>query len=259
MNFPDSIKAALSGFTTTGESLKTHSESDVFRYEHLDTGDVVFLKIQRPSWSPPLSLERDAMAWLHTKTTVPEVVVYHLEDDVEYLVTKALPGISTENEECHGDKQHLVKLLADSLHLIHAIPTAGCPVDKTPAALIVWGRERIEAGIITQKMVEEEGLAGSPDEALDDLESRMPDLEGPVTTHGDFCLPNIMIHDNQVSGFIDLGYVGIGDPYRDFIAGKYSVRRNLGAEWVQPFFDAYGIETPDEQKLVWYRQIQAFD
>jgi aminoglycoside phosphotransferase len=56
-----------------------------------------------------------------------------------------------------------------------------------------------------------------------------------------------------------LGYVGIGDPYRDFISAKYSVRRNLGEEWVQPFFDAFGIESPDEQKLAWYRQIQAFD
>ena len=107
--------------------------------------------------------------------------------------------------------------------------------------------------------MEDEGLTGSPVEALDDLENRIPDVERPVTTHGDYCLPNIIIHGDQVSGFIDLGYVGIGDPYRDFISAKYSVRRNLGEEWVQPFFDAFGIESPDEQKLAWYRQIQAFD
>ena len=259
MNFPDTINAALSGFTSCGENLKTHSESDVFRYKHAETGDIAFLKVQHPSWSPPLSLERDAMAWLHHKVTVPEVILYHKEDDVEYLLTKALPGISTENVECHSDKQHLVEQLASALHLIHAIPTSGCPVDKTPEALISLGRQRIEAGIITQKMMEDEGLTRSPLKALDDLESRIPEVERPVTTHGDYCLPNIMINGARVAGFIDLGYVGIGDPYRDFISAKYSVRRNLGEEWVQPFFDALGIKSPDKKKLEWYRQIQAFD
>jgi aminoglycoside phosphotransferase len=151
-----------------------------------------------------------------------------------------------------------VEQLAESLHTIHALPINDCPIDKTPTGLIAWGRQRIRAGI-TPRMVEEEDLTGSPDEALDGLEGGIPSLEGPVITHGDYCLPNVMIPNDKVSGFIDLGYFGLGDPYRDFIAAQSSVRRNLGEAWVQPFFDAFGRESLDEPKLRWYRQIQAFD
>ena len=258
VNLPEPIKAVLSGFGSSGENLKTASESDVFRYVHADTWVVVFIKIQRPSWSPPLSIERDAMAWLDQKLSVPEVVAYCEEDSVEYLVTKALPGISSHERSCHGNKQRLVEQLAESLHTIHALPTQDCPFDRTPRTLIAGGRDRIEAELITTEMVADEELTGSPGEALDELERRIPNLEGPVTTHGDYCLPNVMIHDNQISGFIDLGYLGIGDPYRDFVAAQYSIRRNLGEEWVQPFFDAYGRKSLDEEKLQWYRQIQTF-
>jgi aminoglycoside phosphotransferase len=87
----------------------------------------------------------------------------------------------------------------------------------------------------------------------------MPSLEGPVITHGDYCLPNVLIHNHKVSGFIDLGYFGFGDPYRDFIAAQYSVRRNLGEGWIAPFFKAFGVGPLNEEKLRWYRQIQAFD
>ncbi|QTQ09237.1 phosphotransferase [Macrococcoides canis] len=34
-------------------------------------------------------------------------------------------------------------------------------------------------------------------------------------THGDFCTPNILIKDGNISGYIDLGRGGLGDPYRD--------------------------------------------
>ncbi|WP_407943225.1 phosphotransferase [Macrococcoides goetzii] len=34
-------------------------------------------------------------------------------------------------------------------------------------------------------------------------------------THGDLCTPNILIKDGNISGYIDLGRGGLGDPYRD--------------------------------------------
>lgn len=253
--FPAGIQAALKGFETAGDNLKTHSTSDVYRYWR--GGGSLFVKVQRPSWSPPLSRERDAMAWLAGKIPVPEVVAYAEEEDVEYLVTRGLPGVSAENESCHGDKQALVERLAAALQEIHALDTTGCPLDSRPEALIASGRERIREGIVTREMVEEEGMAGKPDDALDELASVVPEPDTIVFTHGDYCLPNVMIDTGRVVGFIDLGYAGVGDPYRDFIAADYSVRRNLGDAWVAPFFAAYGID-PDPDRLRWHRKIQAF-
>lgn len=257
MTLPDDIATALTGFETNDENFKTASESDVYRYARGET--VLFLKIQRPSWSPPLSSEKAAMEWFNGKLPVPEVVAYATSEDTEYLLTTAIPGESSENTSCHEDKQRLVGQLAASLRGIHGLPCEGCPADRTPAALIGRGRERIEAGIVTGQMVRDEGFEGTPTEALDRLEASVPSLEGPVVTHGDYCLPNVMIDDDRVSGFVDLGYAGIGDPYRDFAAARYSINRNLGENWIRPFFDAYGLTDLDENKLRWYRQIQAFD
>lgn len=45
--------------------------------------------------------------------------------------------------------------------------------------------------------------------------------------HGDFCLPNILVNDGKISGFIDLGDSGIGDPWRDYAWCIWSLRYNL--------------------------------
>lgn len=42
------------------------------------------------------------------------------------------------------------------------------------------------------------------------------DSVGNKLVHGDFCLPNILIHNNKVSGFIDVEAMGIGDPWIDY-------------------------------------------
>ena len=72
--------------------------------------------------------------------------------------------------------------------------------------------------------------------------------EDLVFTHGDYCLPNIMVDGNRLAGSIDWGYAGVGDPYRDFVAAEYSVRRNLEEEYVPQFFKEYGVE-PEQEKM----------
>ena len=45
--------------------------------------------------------------------------------------------------------------------------------------------------------------------------------------HGDCCLPNILVKDNIVVGFIDLGDSGIGDPWQDYAWSIWSLEYNL--------------------------------
>ena len=78
-----------------------------------------------------------------------------------------------------------------------------------------------------------------------------------VFTHGDYCLPNVMILNGHLSGYIDRGYAGIGDRYLNFVAAYYIIRRNLGGEWVPLFFREYGQEL-DQAKLSVYQRIHDF-
>ncbi|QYA42439.1 phosphotransferase [Macrococcoides bohemicum] len=53
-----------------------------------------------------------------------------------------------------------------------------------------------------------------PQELLSWLKDNQPEEEISYT-HGDLCMPNILIKDGNISGYIDLGRGGLGDPYRD--------------------------------------------
>lgn len=60
------------------------------------------------------------------------------------------------------------------------------------------------------------------------------DNEYKTLIHGDFCLPNILVKDNKVVGFIDLGDSGIGDPWRDYAWCIWSLEYNLKSKNYTP-------------------------
>ncbi len=51
--------------------------------------------------------------------------------------------------------------------------------------------------------------------------------EGTAFVHGDCCLPNVMIYRGKVSGFVDLGQAGRGDPWQDYAWCLWSLDYNL--------------------------------
>lgn len=80
-----------------------------------------------------------------------------------------------------------------------------------------------------------------------------PDAEEHSTViHGDFCLPNILLHRNRVSGFVDLGQVTVGDPWADYAWCLWSLEYNLKTNaYNQLLLDNIGI-TFDEEKYKKY-------
>jgi kanamycin kinase len=97
----------------------------------------------------------------------------------------------------------------------------------------------------------------NPTELLAWLQTHIPDHEDLVFTHGDYCLPNVLIDPaaRQISGYIDWGRAGVADRYQDLAIGARSVRYNLGAEWEPRFLAAYGLDTLDLERLAWYETL----
>ena len=91
------------------------------------------------------------------------------------------------------------------------------------------------------------------------LQNNTPDEE-PVLTHGDFCLPNVILKNDALSGLIDLGRAGIADKWcdialcyrslRDNYDGKYSGTKINGFQ-SSLLFDMLEL-TPDWDKLRYY-------
>ena len=59
-------------------------------------------------------------------------------------------------------------------------------------------------------------------------------------THGDYCLPNVMIDGEEVAGFVDWGWAGVADRYKDIALVVRSLEYNTGKDLRTMFFDAYG-------------------
>jgi aminoglycoside 3'-phosphotransferase II len=71
------------------------------------------------------------------------------------------------------------------------------------------------AGTVNADDFDAERIGRSSASLLAELHATRPHDEDPVLIHGDYCLPNVVIADWALSGFIDLGRCGVADRYHD--------------------------------------------
>jgi aminoglycoside phosphotransferase len=63
---------------------------------------------------------------------------------------------------------------------------------------------------------------------------------GHVLVHGDYCLPNVLVHEGRLSALVDVGGSGLGNPETDLAAGVWTLQYNYGKGYARAFLDAYG-------------------
>ena len=63
---------------------------------------------------------------------------------------------------------------------------------------------------------------------------------GHVLIHGDYCLPNVLVHEGRFSAVLDVGLAGLGNPETDLAAGVWTLQYNYGQGFAQTFLNAYG-------------------
>ena len=147
--------------------------------------------------------------------------------------------------------------------MLWRVDISDCPRTRDMDAELREARCRVENGLVDVNDVDPAtfGPGGFQDPAdlLCWLEANRPNYE-PVLSHGDLCLPNIFIDGDRVSGFIDLGEMGVGDKWRDIALCYRSLKWNGEGAYggkvypdVDPqlLFDALGIQ-PDPEKLRYY-------
>ena len=72
---------------------------------------------------------------------------------------------------------------------------------------------------------------------------------GNVLIHGDYCLPNVLVQDGELSGLVDVGQSGLGNPEDDLAAGVWTLQYNFGKGFARPFLDAYGWPPMSDQAI----------
>jgi aminoglycoside phosphotransferase len=72
---------------------------------------------------------------------------------------------------------------------------------------------------------------------------------GHVLIHGDYCLPNVLVEDGRLTGLVDVGRSGLGDPRDDLAAGLWTLHYNFGHGYGRQFLESYGARVMTDRDM----------
>lgn len=231
--------------------------ADIATTWRLENGDGAthYLKLGRLSRSPNARDECDRMRWARQRLPVPEVLDCGTDGTVDWFLTMGLDGCDATAHHLREQPPQLVAALARGLAAFHAAaPVDTCPFEFTNTTAIAHVHRRAEQGLIDpDKDLHAQHQHLTVDTAIEQLELLAPADADLVVCHGDYCLPNILLDEaGHVTGYVDLGELGIADPWWDIAVGSWSVTWNLGPGWEDLFISTYGT-TPDPRRIAFYR------
>lgn len=216
-------------------------------------GEGFYLKAVRQSKGEGLKRDYEVTSWLQDKLPVPDVLYYTQTEEYEYLLLSEMPGKVSCDGHFRRDIRSVVRVLAEGLKMIHSVDISRCPFDQTLDQKLKQAEYNVSHGLVDETDFEPEWIHRTPQNILSELIATRPKTEDLVFTHGDYCLPNILIYENKLGGFIDLGRAGISDRYQDIAIACRSLSHNWGKEWVDHLLEDYGLSEIDEQKMEYYR------
>ena len=218
----------------------------------------MYLKIDPKSVGRDLLAETDVLTWLRGRLCVPDVLSFAAGETADYLLTSAIPGWNAADVCGTISNIELVRLLAAGLRMVHSVPIAGCPFDRSLARTLRLAEFNVRHGLVDEKDFDYVRHGRTATELYGELLRLRPEHEDLVFTHGDYCLPNIIFDGQRVSGFVDLSRAGIADRYQDIALAIRSIASSMGSGFEQVFCEEYGIGRPDRQKIDYFMLLDEF-
>lgn len=262
---PPSLAADLGKHTRT-EITVGESGSTVIRFDRAGNSPV-YLKSRAFGSAPggrPLFDEAERLGWMHAVgLPVPAVLQYHEWKGREYLLLTAVSGTDASVPRPAEKHAAIVAALAAGLKMLHATNISACPFDHSRRVRVAAAESRVRAGLVREDDFDEVRQGRRASDLYAALVASPPASEDRTFTHGDYCLPNVILADDgaggyRVSGFVDCSNAGIADRYQDLALCARSVEFNFGAELVPVLFARYGLDRVDDTKLAYYQLLDEF-
>lgn len=254
-SLPEDLAREIVGYTWRQIHLGL-SPSKVFRLE-AENNPCRYLKISSRIAGFSLLKESNILDWLKNRLPVPETLAFGEDENTDYLLLSAIEGIPASDDRLKADVSQIIEQLASGLKIIHGLPIENCPFDERLDNKIKIARERISKGLIDETDFDEKRLGRTVEDLFREAIAAKPDREDLVFTHGDYCVPNVILENGKLSGFVDWGSAGIADRHQDLALLTRSISYNFGKEWEEKAFEIYGIE-PDWKKINFYRLLDEF-
>jgi kanamycin kinase len=216
-------------------------------------GAVRFAKVDIGGRYPTLRGESERMVWAAPYLPVPKVVALDEDGGSSILLTEALPGRDATHPAWRSDVAALVAALGRGLRAFHdTVGEEWCPFRFDVERALDHVARRVAADDVNPAGFHEEHRHLSPAQALAELVASAPADEDLVVCHGDYCPPNALLSDGEVTGYVDLGELGAADRWWDVATGGWSTCWNFGDRFEGLFYESYGI-APDPARIRFFR------
>ncbi|MCG8920593.1 APH(3'') family aminoglycoside O-phosphotransferase [Actinokineospora sp. PR83] len=169
-----------------------------------------------------LAAERDRTAWLGGQGVPgPRVLDWQAGAAGACLVTSAVPGTPADQVSAE-DLRVAWGHIADAVRRLHGVPVSRCPFSRSLNTVVAVARDVVARDAVNPEFLPVEQQDTPTAELLDRLTRQVPrrreqEAADTVVCHGDLCLPNIVLDPRtlDVSGFLDLGRLGLADRHAD--------------------------------------------
>lgn len=213
---------------------------------YINKGNGYYLKISKKS---SLENERLMTEYFNRRNLAARVELY-VSEDRDYLITTKVQG---ENAFVAGlsEPERLCQILAISLRKLHDSDAFDCPIIDKTKTFIRQFMDNTNKKLWDDSEVEFLLKLGfsDKDSAYDYFALRAYTLEDNALIHGDACLPNCILENYQLSGYVDLGLAGIGDRHYDLFWTLWSLAFNSKKRYTDLFLDTYGRHDVDLEKI----------
>ena len=190
---------------------------------------------------------------------MPEVISHQELDSTVIFVLSELQGTPAHLVP-PSQREQTLDVIANTLKQIQEIAVEESHFLTSPYDELAIIEDFIEYSKVDKAAFEKDnGL--SPEAGLEKLLCMVNDLSVPLDcslSHGDFCLPNIIINENgTLAGVIDWALARRSSKFRDCTILEQSISRNFGEPFIQHFYDCFG-EQPDPHSRSFYHLLDQF-